>query len=239
MSWLDELFFPRRCPVCQDIASPWGEGICDTCRKKLRPVAEKGCMKCGRLLLEGEKEYCADCSRKKRSITRGLTGYDYRQEWVRSMILEVKYHNARQLLDYPCRVAAQAYSEIISSWQCDCLIPVPLHPSRRRKRGFNQAQEIAVRMGCEWQFPTDSKVLFRVKKTLPQKNLDSVSRQTNLMEAFQVDPIRARLYERVILVDDIYTTGSTMEACAKTLLEAGVQKVYAFALAAGRDDKPV
>lgn len=100
MSWLDELFFPRRCPVCRDIVSPWGEMICDTCRKKFHLVADKGCLKCGRLLLNEEKEYCEDCMRMKRCIVRSLTGYDYRQEWVHKMIFHVKYHNERQLLDY-------------------------------------------------------------------------------------------------------------------------------------------
>ena len=106
MSWLDELFFPRRCPVCRDIVSPWGEMICDTCRKNFHLVADKGCLKCGRLLLNEEKEYCEDCMRMKRCIVRSLTGYDYRQEWVHKMIFHVKYHNERQLLDYPCSEAA-------------------------------------------------------------------------------------------------------------------------------------
>ena len=104
MSWLDELFFPRRCPVCRGIVSPWGEMICDTCRKNFHLVADKGCLKCGRLLLNEEKEYCEDCMRMKRCIVRSLTGYDYRQEWVHKMIFHVKYHSflttlaARQLM---------------------------------------------------------------------------------------------------------------------------------------------
>lgn len=136
MSWLDELFFPRRCPVCRDIVSPWGEMICDTCRKNFRLVADKGCLKCGRLLLNEEKEYCEDCMRMKRCIVRSLTGYDYRQEWVHKMIFHVKYHNERQLLDYPCSEAAHEYRDTIMRWQCDCLIPIPLHPSRQKKAWF-------------------------------------------------------------------------------------------------------
>ena len=77
---------------------PW-ENDCDTCRK-ISLVADKGCLKCGRLLLNEEKEYCEDCMRMKRCIVRSLTGYDYRQEWVHKMIFHVKYHNERQLLDY-------------------------------------------------------------------------------------------------------------------------------------------
>ncbi len=236
MSWLDELFFPRRCPVCRDIVSPWGEMICDTCRKNFHLVADKGCLKCGRLLLNEEKEYCEDCMRMKRCIVRSLTGYDYRQEWVHKMIFHVKYHNERQLLDYPCSEAAHEYRDIVMRWQCDCLIPIPLHPSRQKKRGFNQAEEIARRIGEEWSLPLDTKVLIRVKKTRPQKDLDSATRQKNLEDAFAADKKRAQAYKRVILVDDIYTTGSTMESCAKALLAAGVQQVYGFALSSGRDE---
>ena len=122
-------------------------------------------------------------------------------------------------------------------WQCDCLIPIPLHPSRQKKRGFNQAEEIARRIGEEWSLPIDTKVLIRVKKTRPQKDLDSATRQKNLEDAFIADKKRAQAYKRVILVDDIYTTGSTMESCAKALLAAGVQQVYGFALSSGRDEK--
>ena len=236
MSWLDELLFPRRCPVCQDITGAWGKPICDTCRKKLRLVADNGCLKCGRLLQNGEREYCEDCMRMKRCIVRSLTGYDYREEWMHKMIFQVKYHNARQLLDYPCRVAAEEYKDIVMRWQCDCLIPVPLHPSRRRKRGFNQAEEIARRVAEVWALPVDTKVLVRVKKTRPQKDLDSAARQENLADAFVADANLVQTYSRVILVDDIYTTGSTMESCAKALLSAGVQQVYGFALSSGRDE---
>ena len=236
MSWLDELLFPRRCPVCQDITGAWEKPICDTCRKKLRLVGDKGCFKCGRLLQNEEREYCEDCMRMKRCIIRSLTGFDYREEWVHKMIFQVKYHNARQLLDYPCKIAAEDYQDIVMSWQCDCLIPVPLHPSKRRKRGFNQAEEIARRIAEVWALPVDTKVLTRVKKTRPQKDLNSAARQANLVDAFIADENLARGYQRVILVDDIYTTGSTMESCAKALLAVGIQQVYGFALSSGRDE---
>ena len=85
------------------------------------------------------------------------------------MIFHVKYHNERQLLDYPCSEAAHEYRDTIMRWQCDCLIPIPLHPSRQKKRGFNQAEEIARRIGEDWSLPIDTKVLIRVKKTRTAK----------------------------------------------------------------------
>ncbi len=87
-----------------------------------------------------------------------------------------------------------------------------------------------------WALPVDTKVLTRVKKTRPQKDLNSAARQANLVDAFIADENLARGYQRVILVDDIYTTGSTMESCAKALLAVGIQQVYGFALSSGRDE---
>lgn len=192
-------------------------------------------MKCGRLLTDMKEEYCRDCREKHRSMVRGLTGYDYSEEWVREMIARVKYHNARQLLDEPCRLAAGTYRQVVKGWNCQCLVPVPVHRSRRKKRGFNQAEEIAGRLGAVWRLPVETGLLFRVKKTLPQKELDPLARMTNLMTAFQADQTIADRYQRVLLVDDIYTTGATAEACTRALIAAGIDAVYVFALAAGRD----
>lgn len=227
--------FPRRCPVCLDIVTPWGRMVCNTCRDRIQPVGDRGCMKCGRMLLHPEEEYCSDCRQKDRSFVRGIVGFDYGEAFVREMIFQVKYHNARQLLDYPCHVMAREYHRTVESWDCQCLIPVPVHRSRRRRRGFNQAEEIARRLGQVWKLPVETRLLTRIKKTLPQKELDASSRMRNLMTAFEADAKRTAAFSRVILVDDIYTTGSTVEACTRVLHSAGICEVYAAVLSAGRN----
>lgn len=234
MSWLDDLLFPRRCPVCLDIVTPRGAWICDTCEGRLRRIGQPRCFRCGRQLIHTEEEYCESCTKGSRSFAEGIVGWSYDSIPVRRLIHEVKYHNHRQLLDYPCREMALAYADRIRSWGIECLIPVPLHPVRQRKRGFNQSLEIAKRLAAVWELPVDSRLLYRVKKTAPQKELGEAARIRNLADAFSADKTRAKRYARAALVDDIYTTGSTMEACTRVLKAGGIGTVYSIALSGGR-----
>ena len=228
---LEELLFPRRCPVCLDIVVPKGAWICDACRDKLIRVSGPCCFRCRKPLRDETEEFCADCRKHKRSFVTGIAGYDYRSVPVRRMISRVKYHNERQLLDYPCLEMGRMYREKVSRFALSCLVPVPLHISRRRKRGFNQAEEIARRLGEIWELPVEKRLLVRCRKTAPQKNLNEEERSANLSGAFSVRPDARGVPVAVGLVDDIYTTGSTMEACTRALLEAGVEEVYSIALA--------
>ena len=122
---------------------------------------------------------------------------------------------------------------MLLSWQPDALIPVPLHKSRMRKRGFNQAALVAERMGERLGIPVEEKLLIRVKKTSPQKELNDSARRENLKNAFQLCGNDVKL-KRVVLIDDIYTTGSTLDAAAAALLAAGVEKVYFLSICIGR-----
>lgn len=235
MSWLDEWLFPRRCPVCLEIVSPRGAMICEECRPHLKAVRQPRCFRCGRQLLKGESEYCGDCASGKRSFERGIVGFDYDSVPVSRMIAQVKYHNKRQLLDYPCLQMAKVNRELVRSWGLQCLIPVPLHRSKQRKRGFNQAQEIAERLGAAWGIPVEAGVLYRTKRTKPQKELDEASRFCNLLEAFSAKREYAEGLCCAALVDDIFTTGSTMEACTRALQAVGVRHVYCISLASGHN----
>ena len=230
----EEWLFPRRGPVCLDIAVPPGAMICAACGDKLPLVEEPMCKKCGKPLEQAEKEYCRDCSRYLRAFERGIALMPYSHEIVHRLMMRVKYKNARQLLDYPCALMGERYRSAVGSWNIQALIPVPLHPSRRRMRGFNQAAEIADRLGKSWNIPVDGDLLFRVRNTTPQKELDSMERWQNLKGAFAVAGDWGT-YERVMLVDDIYTTGNTAQACAAALLESGIDRVYLAVLAIGRD----
>lgn len=231
MFLLDELLYPRRCPVCMDVV-PWGEWICDECKDKMQPVRGARCLRCGRGIADEQQEYCTGCSSKRHSFERGVSGFDYRKPQVRDMIMQVKYHNARQLLDYPCAAMAEEYSDTVRQWRCDCLIPVPVHKKRMKKRGFNQAEEIAMRLSYVWGLPVNTKGLRRVKATRPQKELDRESRLANLLQAFEADARQLKGAKQIILIDDIYTTGATIEACSRALTAAGIEKIYAAVLAA-------
>lgn len=137
-----------------------------------------------------------------------------------------------------CRNLRQGNGVRLGPWIRRCkitrIIPVPLHRKRQRKRGYNQAAVIAKSMGRELHLPVDEKTLFRVRNTVPQKALNDRERRRNLSGAFQIRK-GAELPEGecVLLIDDIYTTGSTLDAAALCLRQSTKCTVYAASIAIG------
>ena len=130
---------------------------------------------------------------------------------------------------YDCMHTHHYYEQGLSLWNHKA----PLHRARRRKRGYNQAQILAENLGRMLCIPVDSKSLARRKKTSPQKKLGHNERKKNLKNAFAVTPA-FRPVRKVLLVDDIYTTGNTLDAAAKALKEKGVEKVYFLTISIGQ-----
>ena len=220
---LDALY-PRRCPVCGEIVTPKGRLICPSCLLRLSPVKSPVCQKCGKEVWSEEIEYCPDCVKHRRSFARGMALFNYTEEAARSMAA-VKYKNKREYLDFYGAALAARYEKQIRRMHADALVPVPVHPSRKRARGFNQAEVLAICLGKRLGIPVGSGMLIRDKKTKPQKELSAADRLKNLSGAFRAGTIPEGI-KTVLLVDDIYTTGSTVEACARALRSAGVSRVY-------------
>ena len=225
-----DLLFPRRCPVCGGVAMPKGRLICPACLKQLSLVSSPACMKCGKEIGSREQEYCADCIRRKKSFTRGFALLNYDSRAAVSMAA-VKYHNKREYLDFYARAAALRFGKQFRQAGIQVIVPVPVHASRLKARGFNQAAVLAEKLSAELGIPWEE-LLIRVKKTDPQKSLGSAERLKNLRGAFEAEQ-EAGKWERVLLVDDIYTTGSTAEICSRALLKTGVKQVFVFAVCIG------
>lgn len=227
-----DAMFPRRCPVCGSIVVPKGELICPSCLNQLSFVKSPVCKKCGKEVMNDAMEYCYDCTRHKRSFEygRALLNYD---ETAKNSMAAIKYKNKREYLDFYADQALKRLGPQLRAMDADALVPVPVHPARRRQRGFNQAEVLAEKMAAGLGIPVCPQMLKRARKTDPQKGLDPAGRLKNLEKAFLAGEIPAGV-ERVILTDDIYTTGSTIEACSRVLLGAGIKKVYFFSVCIGQ-----
>lgn len=221
---MTDILFPRRCPVCGEIVLPKGSLICPGCMAKLSWVRRPVCKKCGKEVADGTIEYCYDCTRHKRTFDYGLSLINYDDTASRSMA-RIKYNNRREYLDFYSEAMVRKMGKRIQSMNGDVLVPVPVHPSRRRERGFNQAEELAVRLSGPLGIPVNTAILKRERKTAPQKSLDSSGRLKNLEQAFSASALPPGI-KNIILVDDIYTTGSTVEACTRVLRKAGAENVY-------------
>ncbi|MFV0239039.1 MAG: double zinc ribbon domain-containing protein [Lacrimispora sphenoides] len=231
-SYFVDLLFPRRCPVCDEIVMPKGGLICPECVKKLSFVKNPVCKRCGKEVISTDMEYCFDCVRHKRTFEygRALLNYD---ETAGSSMAKIKYKNKREYLDFYGEAIYVRYGKLIRRMEADVLVPVPVHPSRKKERGFNQAEILARRIGEHLGLAVCPSMLVRNKKTMPQKGLDPAGRLKNLEEAFSAGNMIGGV-EGVILVDDIYTTGSTIEACTRALKKAGIKRVYFLAICIGR-----
>lgn len=222
--------FPRRCPVCDRPVKPAGKKICGDCRKKLKFISEVHCMKCGKPLLHEEDEYCKDCSKRKHEFVQGKSLYEY--SGAAASIHRLKYGKRREYAEFYGEELAKRFGETIRRWGAEALVPVPIHKKRKRERGYNQAELLAECLGKCLNIPVKSKLIVRSKETVPQKELNAAQSQNNLKRAFKIGENDVKL-STIIVVDDIYTTGSTVDEMARVLKQAGVKQVYVLTLAIG------
>ncbi len=232
MNYLKEILFPRRCPVCDNIVGGLGRIICERCYRTLKPLSGELCCKCGKKLRNEETEYCRDCSRYPHFFDSGMALYGY--EDVAACLYRFKYQNRQEYADFFGREMACRFRDRIRTICPDGLVPVPLYKKREQKRGYNQAELLAEVVGRELGLPVYPKMIVRQRNTLPQKNLNSAERQNNLKRAFKIVQNEVKL-STIIIIDDIYTTGSTIDAVSEVLRQVGTEKIFYLTLAIGRE----
>jgi len=221
-----------RCAACARVLdAPTNGPVCDVCWSAIGPIAPPLCLTCGdplpswRVLTVAEG-LCARCRRVRPAFDCARAAGDYDGS-LRAIVHAFKYDGRRSLAK-PLAAMMRAQGTALLD-DADFVVPVPLHPWRRLRRGFNQAHELARCL----EIPVLA-ALWRVKATQPQTGLRPAQRRRNVRAAFRISPLvdGARLNgTRVVLVDDVRTTGATLDACARVLKEAGVREVRALTAA--------
>lgn len=151
-------------------------------------------------------------------------------------MMAFKYENNRFLSHFFTGEIIKHHRILLQKWHPDAIIPIPIHKNKYKKRGYNQAELLAKDLSVLLNLSYYPNILIRSVDTLPQKQFNPQARLNNLQKAFSLNPRYQKLLESfssVLLIDDIYTTGATMEACTRILLEGGVKKVYICSVCIG------
>lgn len=219
-----DLIFPQtiKCFICgREIAKG---GVCESCHPNLPWIEGNICIRCGGIVI-GEGDVCNECAGEKFYFKKNYSLFNYVDE-IQKAILSFK--NGKKYL-------GSYFSELIREYltsnkiECDVIIPMPVHANRLKDRGFNQS-EILVE-GLVDKFNIDKEILVRVKDTPHQTGLNKENRKVNLKDAFQVLD-KEKIKDKVLLlIDDIYTTGTTLNESSKTLLNGGAKEVIGLSLA--------
>ncbi|WP_034465456.1 ComF family protein [Butyrivibrio proteoclasticus] len=237
-----DLIYPRRCPVCDGIIAPFrfkeghiitGDLIHGQCLPKIKRVKGSVCLKCGKPLKreEQDEEYCVDCKKYRHVFERGFSLFVYRS--VAGSIYRFKYLGRQEYAEFYARVAAKSYGKRLKKLGIEAIIPVPMYAGKERKRGYNQAQVLAKALSKELGIECYDNVIKRVVNTRPMKELDAIGRRNNLKKAFNIAQNDVK-FKCILIIDDIYTTGSTIDEIAHEFLMAGVEKAYFLTLAIGQ-----
>lgn len=227
------LLFPSSCQVCEAFLDRPGERVvCRDCLEKLRVVDSPSCLCCGRFFEgAGEPHLCADCLGSRPLFARHRSAARY-EGIVKDIILLYKYRGFAVLSGVLAELVLCSLAGDEDFWSgIEAVVPVPLHPAREKSRGFNQARLVAKRLAKQRHLPLLAGRLVKVRKTEPQTSLGGQAREVNLKGAFQVRKCGGIKGKTVLLVDDVYTTGSTIRECSAALRKAGVREVRAVTVA--------
>jgi len=230
---LREVVFPSRCLGCDDILHlPSGRIFCPVCEKKIKIITGSICHVCGTTFPDSpaQSHVCGDCLEKKPyfDCARAIFSYD---DIILNSIHQFKYKSNLSVGEILASFMADFPFPDIDFNDYSLIIPVPLHVKRLRDRGFNQSLILARALGEKKKIPVDFSLLKRHKFTLTQKGSNKKERKENVRGVFHVADTDKLYGKNIILVDDVYTTGATVNECATTLKKAGAQKVSVLTLA--------
>ena len=221
---MTEWIYPRRCPLCDGVLGKNEPLLCRACARKLEFAEEPRCFQCGKPLESTEREYCGDCARGRHRYLEGFAPFVY-QGIFKNSVLRFKYSGRPEYAKFYSAAILRFGGDKIRRWDPEVLIPVPLHRERLLRRGYNQAEVLARQLGKEAGIPVVSDAVMRKKNTEAQKLLGSRERKKNLEKAFAAGK-GIRAFRSALIVDDIYTTGSTVDAVAKVLRDSGTEDIY-------------
>ena len=218
--WALDFALPPRCAGCGIIVADV-HSFCTDCWTQVEFLGESGCTTCGLPLEATAADTCGVCLAKPPRIARTRAAVAY-GDLSRGLAIRLKYGRkvaiARTMARYMAPLVANAADQPL-------LVPVPLHRSRLWQRGFNQSALVARELASTLSLTADSLALRRLKRTPPLKGMSSVQRRKTVAAAFKVADRSKVAGRTVILIDDVLTTGSTAEACARTLQRAGAARV--------------
>lgn len=216
------LLYPPRCLLCDATTT---QGLCADCAREL-PENRCGCARCGVPLYSAEQLICGQCLLRPPAFDAAWSPFVYAQPLV-WMISQLKF-NAKLA---QVKVLADLMLQRLPSLTCmpDCIMPVPLHNQRLRHRSFNQSVELARPLAQALKIPLDTRSCKRLRASLPQTGMKAAQRRRNLRGVF--DFKNDQNYRYVIVVDDVMTTGATLNEVAKLLKRNGVQRVDVWSLA--------
>lgn len=227
-----DILYPPRCPVCHGIVNPRSAFACEACLAKLHRIRAPRCFKCGKEMEQEGREFCPDCCRGDHSFDQGISVFRY-DDLMRGSVAAFKFHNKREYAEFYGMELAAALEPFLGKWNPQVCVPVPLHRKKRKSRGYNQAELLALQISRRCEIPVRFNLVERIKETSPQKELGRKKRKNNLKNAFKIKEHDVEL-KRVLLVDDIYTTGSTIDAISEILRGAGVKEIYFAVLCSGK-----
>ncbi len=221
LSGVFDWIYPPRCAGCGEP----GSLLCEACREKLHPVGEHFCRKCGKPLKKGA--HCRLCRAHEFRFQASRAPYIYDGP-AAAMIKSLKYNSNLSLVPLMADLLSAFWREL--NWDIDIVIPVPLSEERRAQRGFNQSEMLARAFAKRTGLKADPRALMKIRHTLQQVGLNAEQRRENLNGAFAAEEVLVR-GKRVLLLDDVMTTGSTFAECSAVLLDKGAKSVNCLSMA--------
>jgi ComF family protein len=246
---LCRLVYPEQCLLCGRVLEPGSRHVCPPCSERLPWIGPHACPICGDQVGQhaATARGCAECRSQSFRFERAVAPFRYEGR-IRELILQLKYGRRPSLAYALGDFLADFLAQGGLSRDVDVLVPVPLHWRRRSARGFNQSRLLAIEIGQRFGLPVVAGVLCRRRSTRSQTTYSRGQRRTNVRGAFVIagsaadtNPFRRWLTrlrrrpslkgQRVLLIDDVLTTGSTASECARVLREAGASRVLVATLA--------
>lgn len=225
--------FCGRCPACGDLLPAGTTGVCPTCAVALAPRLGGYCPRCGEVVAAPDREpvLCSTCLERHRPWD-GLAFHGRYEGLLRELVLEFKFRGRLAQGRLLAGLCLAAYRRALAAGRIgdeasagsSLVVPVPLHPRRLAWRGFNQSLELAKVVGRALALPVCPNGMARIRHTTPQSSLPGPRRLENIQGAFRADP--DVVAERsILLVDDVMTTGATVETACRALRQAGARRV--------------